>query len=558
MQPEVPEPAAADELPAAMGEEPELEPENERAEPASVNDAPVDGVAEASVAAAIQEEEADEFTSWLRALTMTAAVRGVAASQSNAAGPVDERSRLLAEVDELFYGASGAADEMETVDPLPQWLDEVLRSVDEFSGEGDAAAIVAGEAWLDEGGGLPADGRPGAGTTLAGAAMLAAGGALVGERNGAPAPGVDAAGLVEAELPEWLAVAGQEAFPEMGRLAAATAVAERGPLAGIPGVLEREPEVYELQPAGVAAEPALSPEQRQQLAVLQQLGVAEQEPVAGTTQPGHRQLSAWLQPVVALLLLAVIVIGLLYPRPVEIVPSAMAAAETLSAAVAATAGRPVLVAFEYSPAMAGELSPLAGVLLADLAANGSAALLVSQSAAGITLGENLAAQTAGLSSSSVGYLPGEVIGLRQLAGCLSDPAACETLAGEPVDESLKQQLAGVALIVVLAADRDGLVSWVEQVSPVVDAPMHAGVTQAAAPLAAPYQGSGQLASVLAGYPAAVAYEQLMRGAEAALGPIASQAWAYTLALWLGVGVLVAGAIYWLAGKAKRRGGGSAQ
>jgi hypothetical protein len=163
-----------------------------------------------------------------------------------------------------------------------------------------------------------------------------------------------------------------------------------------------------------------------------------------------------------------------------------------------------------------------------------------------------------LSSSSPGYLPGEVIGLRQLAGCLSEPDACETLAGEPVDEALRQQLAEVALIVVLAAERDGLVSWVEQVSPVVDTPLYAGVTQSVAPLAAPYQSSGQLESVLAGFPAAVAYEQIVLAGETSSGPIASQSWAYALALWLAAGLIVVGAIYWLAGRALRLGGGNTQ
>ncbi len=540
----------------------EAEPDSEPIEPVAEDD-------EAAPVAAAADEEVDEFTAWLRALTAAAAVRSATIPESEAAGPADERARLLSEVDELFYGAAGTLpDELEAVDPLPQWLDDVLRSVDEFSGEeGDVAtalpaAVAAGAGaeagWLEESGTLPADqddtaDRAGLGAVPAGAAVMAGDGPA--DRNGAPTGDADADALVEAELPEWLVVARREELPAMGGIAAATAVAASGPLAGIPGVLEREPGVYELPPpAGAVGETALTPEQRQQLALLEQLGVEDQESAAETARPRLRNVPAWLRLGVALLLLAVIVIGLLSPRPVEIAPSAIAAAEMLSTAVAAAAGQPVLVAFEYSPAMAGELSPMAGVLLRDLAANGSTALLASQSAAGITLGENLAAQTAGLSTNSIGYLPGEVIGLRRLAGCMSDPATCETSTGGPVDEALRQQLAEVALIVVLAAERDGLVSWIEQVSPVVDTTMVAGVTQAIAPLAAPYQSSRQLVSVLAGYPATVAYEQLAPAGEASAGSIAAQAWAYTLALWLAAGLIVAGAIYWLAGRAFRRGG----
>ena len=64
--------------------------------------------------------------------------------------------------------------------------------------------------------------------------------------------------------------------------------------------------------------------------------------------------------------------------------------EAVDALLQAAAGQPVLVAIEYSPAMAGELTPQASMLLEQLAANGSPIITVSQFAAGTAIASELA------------------------------------------------------------------------------------------------------------------------------------------------------------------------
>jgi hypothetical protein len=280
------------------------------------------------------------------------------------------------------------------------------------------------------------------------------------------------------------------------------------------------------------------------VALLRQLMAEERKPPVTVATPGRLALAPAGQLLLALLLLAVILAGLLLPPPVETVlpeaPGAVQAQEAINAA----AGRPVLVVFEYSPAMAGELTPQARQILEWLAANGSPAVLASQSAAGITLGEQIASEVAGLSSQSLGFLPGEALGLRQLTGCVQAAADCEQLYGREVDSALRTTLQDLGLIVVLAAERDSLVSWVEQVAAFSDLPVVAAVTQSLAPIAAPYYATGQFAGLVAGLPA-LAQVADQAGTEAAGPDLNTRLWAQTLGQWLVVVLLVVGNLFWL-------------
>src|SRR5690606_19644917 len=177
-------------------------------------------------------------------------------------------------------------------------------------------------------------------------------------------------------------------------------------LAGLRGVVHIEPVVVRPHTSDrPVAHLEMSREQQQQVALLRQLMADERKPPVTVAKPGRLALAPAGQLVLALLLLAAVLAGLLRPPPVETVlpeaPGAVQAQEAINGA----AGRPVLVVFEYSPAMAGELTPQARQILEWLAANGSPAVLASQSAAGITLGEQLASEVAGLNSQSLGFLP---------------------------------------------------------------------------------------------------------------------------------------------------------
>ncbi len=280
-----------------------------------------------------------------------------------------------------------------------------------------------------------------------------------------------------------------------------------GPLKGMQGIVSIEPAIAKPRAATLPMPYVTTPEQQQQVALLQQLTQEMPETVTTlATKPAY-DTAVWLRVVLAILLIAAVLVGLRGPSLVATdnpVPANVQAVET---AVSAAAGQPVLLAVEYTPAMAGELSPQAELLLAQLAANGSPVFMTSQYAAGTAVANNL---TAAADVHKIGYLPGESIGLRQLGDCLGGRNECEQLNGRLLDADLQAGLSQIGLVIVLTGDRDNLVNWIEQVGSVSEnVPMVAGVTQALTPLAKGYAVTGQLDGLLGGMPDAAAYQQLM-------------------------------------------------
>jgi hypothetical protein len=188
--------------------------------------------------------------------------------------------------------------------------------------------------------------------------------------------------------------------------------------------------------------------------------------------------------------------------------------------------------------MAGELDPVADALLSDLAANDVAVLTISQVAAGVPMAERASEAVEGLDSTPFGYLPGEASGLRALGLCLD--RGCDTLAGLQLNQSWQAALDDVGLIVILAADRDSLAGWLEQVGTQTDIEIIGGVTQAMGPIAGPYVVSGQLAGLVEGLPVSVAYGQAAGEAD---GPGDEQLASLTLAQWLAIIAFLASIIY---------------
>lgn len=279
-----------------------------------------------------------------------------------------------------------------------------------------------------------------------------------------------------------------------------------GPLKGMQGIVAIEPAIAKPRVASLPAAYVTTPEQQQQVALLRQL--TQEMPEMATalaTKPAY-DTAVWLRFVLAILLIAVLLGGLRGPSIVATDVVISGNVQAVGTAVSAAAGQPVLVAVEYTPAMAAELSPQAELLLAQLEANGSPILITSQYAAGTAVANNLAAAANAL---MIGYVPGESIGLRQIGDCLAGRNECDRLNGRLLDDDLRANLGQIGLVIVLTGDRDNLVNWIEQVGSVSeDLPMVAGVTQALTPLANSYVVTEQLNGLLGGAPDTVAYEQL--------------------------------------------------
>ncbi len=365
--------------------------------------------------------------------------------------------------------------------------------------------------------------------------------------------GAAAAELAAADIPDWLQPFKPRELRAPGETYAPTEpVQETGPLAGMRGVIDIEPVIAQPRQAdSELPQFTATPMQRQQASLLRQLAQASPVPITTADAAQPAAMPGWLRLLLALLLLAAIIVAALLPdRVTDLMGTATAplpaGAAAAHEAIEAAAGQPVLVAFDYTPAMSGELGPAAQLLLGQLAANGSPVLTISQSAAGVTLASQAMSQVTGLNGTNLGYLPGEAVGLRLLGQCLPAPDSCRTIAGNPLALTAEP----VSLVILLTADQENLINWVEQVGSASQTPLLAAITQSLSPAAAPYFASGQLAGLLEGLPAAVAYEQLVTGAA---GPVTALSRAQGLAYWLVILLLIGGNLFYLtAGLLARR------
>ncbi|MCB9421037.1 MAG: zinc ribbon domain-containing protein [Ardenticatenaceae bacterium] len=344
--------------------------------------------------------------------------------------------------------------------------------------------------------------------------------------------------LVKADIPDWILALQPARLSEddVGSAEAEVLPVKGGPLAGIRGVIEIEPVVAEAHPVGAVPSFTTSPEQISQVTLLRQLALADKS-AAQSFSGTDTSSSGIVRLLLAGLLLVAILLGLMQPNLLP--PASVAASAHLAAvytAVEEAAGAPVLVAVDYTPALSGELDAQTEMLLAQLAANGSSVVTVSQSAAGTAVIQRLAADY-----PTLGLLPGQSVGLRQLGDCLAGDVACNTLSGKALTGTMQQSLNDVALIIVLTGERDNLVDWLEQVALSGNIPVVAGVTKSLAPVALPYLDTTQLQGMIGGLPETAVYQQELLN-QPSDDTIMRQLSAQMLAQLLAAGLLLVGGI----------------
>ena len=194
------------------------------------------------------------------------------------------------------------------------------------------------------------------------------------------------------------------------------------------------------------------------------------------------------------------------------------AASTLIEGIPANA--PVLVAFDYDPALSGELEAAAAPLIDQLQFKGTRLTMVSTSPTGPALAERFF-QTALLVNShqyisgeqyvNLGYLAGGPAGISYFA---SAPAAAMpyTVNGDPAWATPPLQgvlhLSDFAAVVILTDNADTGRNWIEQTSQYLGkTPMVMVISAQAEPMIRPYFDSGQLKGLVSGLLDAKIYEQ---------------------------------------------------
>jgi hypothetical protein len=344
------------------------------------------------------------------------------------------------------------------------------------------------------------------------------------------------------ELPLWM----RPLDPGQVDVDRATLSAESaGPLAGLRGVLHISPLIAEPDIRPQHSRFEMTKEQKQQLALLGQITAAETMDEAPEDSVKPKQTMAFQRLALSGAMLLLIVLGWLLPSYDELLPESMipdiprAASSTFSS-VNTAAGKPILVAFEYSPAMAGELDVVAETLLRQVANNNSPVITMSQFAAGTAIAQQVTGQVEGLSVESLGFVPGEATGLRRLGSCIADAKACESIFGKPLDQQVVDELTTVALVIVLTSERDSLVNWIEQVGTQDDTVLVAGITQSLGPLSGPYLASEQLGGAVEGAAVAALYERSIMKIDGDAGELFT---GVILTEWLAIFALVAGGLY---------------
>jgi ribosomal protein L40E len=297
-------------------------------------------------------------------------------------------------------------------------------------------------------------------------------------------------------------------------------------------------------PAVEVQDYTITKEQKQQVALLQHLTSAEPKesrPITGEVRTGTNPT---FRLVVGIALLSLIAFGWLIPTYSDFLPDPYLAPITdaesgLNEAINNSAGEPILAAFEYTPATAGEMDIVAKTLMQQFAEKGSQVIAVSQMAAGTVMADRVLSEIDGLESYNMGYLPGGPIGLRNLSLCINGEGSCESTFGQLQEGEGIDDLAGVGLILVLAADRDGLINWIEQVGTQVDIDTTAGIIQPLEPVVLPYLNSGQVAGAVVGAPSAAAYSNEYLNVDIEGFQFSS----LVLAQWFIISILILGAIY---------------
>ena len=335
---------------------------------------------------------------------------------------------------------------------------------------------------------------------------------------------VDSETIETAELPSWVkAMRPVEAVVESKTTPLdENQVAElTGPLAGLRGVLPAGPGLGVLRkPPAYSSKIKVSEGQHRYATSLEQLVAGETHPrtAEALRLPSNRFWRWWIA---ALLFLAA---GLPFANGAHITPATLLLSSDKGASSKIIEGLqanvPVLVAFDYDPALSGELEVVAAPIIDHLLSKGTPLALISTSPTGPALAEHFLQTTSlvnvyqyqnGEQHVNLGYLAGGPAGMLYLADSLTD-AMPVTVEGKPAWETgplqVIRNLSDFAAVIILTDNADTGRNWIEQAGPRLgNTPMLMIISAQAEPMIRPYFDSGQLKGLVSGLSDAKIYEQ---------------------------------------------------
>jgi hypothetical protein len=331
----------------------------------------------------------------------------------------------------------------------------------------------------------------------------------------------DSENIEAAELPSWV----QALRPLEAVVESKTAALDEnqitelsGPLTGLRGVLPAGPGLGLLRkPPAYSSKLQVSDGQQRYAASLEQLVAGETHPhvVKSLRQPSNR---IWRWCIALLLFLAA---GLPFASGVNFAPATLLLSSDKGASANIIDGlaetTPVLVAFDYDPALSGELEAVAAPLMDHMLNKGTPLALISTSPTGPALAENFLKTTSLVNvhqyQSGVQYvnLAGGPAGMSYLAYALPD-AAPVSVDGKSAWKTGPlqgiQSLSNFAAVIILTDNADTGRNWIEQAGPRLgNTPMMMIISTQAEPMIRPYYDSGQLKGLISGMTDAKIYEQ---------------------------------------------------
>jgi hypothetical protein len=180
----------------------------------------------------------------------------------------------------------------------------------------------------------------------------------------------------------------------------------------------------------------------------------------------------------------------------------------------------VLVAFDYEPALSGELEAVAAPIMDHLLEKGAPLALISTSPTGPALAEQFLKTTSlvnvhqyqsGEQYVNLGYLAGGPAGMMYLADALTYamPVSVDGKAAWTTGPLQGiQSLSNFAAVIILTDNADTGRNWIEQAGPHLgNTPMLMIISAQAEPMIRPYFDSGQLKGLVSGMSDAKIYEQ---------------------------------------------------
>jgi hypothetical protein len=340
-----------------------------------------------------------------------------------------------------------------------------------------------------------------------------------------PAPPAAEEGLEAPEpepVPDWLAGFQAGALAPDEPYGTPEILEDDGPLAGIPGILPainaagfyRKPPLYSSQ---VLA----NEQQTDNAAKLENLVNAEKETVIKKSSRRGIPQRLW-RALIGVLLIALLAVPLFAPAGTifspTVSPQSAPDAAFIQALDSLPDGATVLVAVEYAPGYDGELGSAGAGLFQMLMERGAHVAVVSTNTSAALLAENL--KSAALQTRpelaeqysqrdwyiNLGYLPGEVLSLQELAA--NPRQAVQYGLGAGLENRWVWDSAGL-IDIYNVSDFDMLVlitdtvengkAWVEQVRPsAVDVPFLVISSAQAAPILQAYRDSGQVQALISG------------------------------------------------------------